>query len=185
MPPRDITGQTSAFDEFRRKAYRTYQRYLDMSVPHRSMRWAVFVFLLMFYMIRVFYCGGFYVITYGMGIHLLYLTLLLITPLAEDEFREESGLPKTAGNDADEEFRPFVPRVQEFVVWKSMIRVVAICLFLTLFKFLDIPVFWPILLLYFIILTATQMGGRIRHMIKHRYVPWNAGKPKFVPKTST
>ncbi|EAN81051.1 putative endoplasmatic reticulum retrieval protein [Trypanosoma cruzi] len=184
MPPRDITGKSSAWDEFKRKAHLTYQRYLDKTVPHRAMRWAMFGFLLMFYIIRVFFHGGFYVITYGMGIHLLYLLLLLVTPLAEDEFAEDSPLPRTAaGNDG--EFRPFVPRVQEFVVWKSMFRVVSICLFLTLFNFLDIPVFWPILLLYFIVLTVTQMGSRIKHMMKHRYVPWNAGKPKYVAKATT
>ncbi|ORC87911.1 endoplasmatic reticulum retrieval protein [Trypanosoma theileri] len=183
MPPRDITGQTTAFEEFKRKANLTYQRYLDKSVPHRSMRWAMFAFLMIFYILRVFYHGGFYVITYAMGIHLLYLTLLLITPLADEDFTEESELPRRGSNN-DEEFRPFVPRVQEFVVWCSMFKVVSICLFLTLFDFLDIPVFWPILLLYFIVLTVTQMGGRIKHMLKHRYVPWNAGKPKYVPKTS-
>ncbi|RNF26428.1 endoplasmatic reticulum retrieval protein [Trypanosoma conorhini] len=183
MPPRDITGRSSVLDEFKRKTYLTYQRYLDKSVPHRSMRWAMFTFLLIFYMLRVFVHGGFYVITYGMSIHLLYLLLLLITPLAEDEFTEDSPLPRTAAGDG--EFRPFVPRVQEFVVWKSMFKVVSICLFLTLFNFLDVPVFWPILLMYFIILTVTQMGGRIKHMIKHRYVPWNAGKPKYVEKATT
>ncbi|KEG07975.1 endoplasmatic reticulum retrieval protein [Trypanosoma grayi] len=181
MPPRDITGQTSAINEFKHKAGIAYQRFLDKTVPHRAMRWVMLAFLLTFYMLRVFYHGGFYVITYAMGIHLLYLTLLLVTPLAADEYTDEAQLPRTAGGSEDE-FRPFVPRVQEFVVWRSMCKVVSICLFLTMFNFLDIPVYWPILLLYFIVLTVTQMGGRIKHMMKHRYVPWSAGKPKYVPK---
>lgn len=39
--------------------------------------------------------------------------------------------------------------------------------------------FWPILLLYFIALFFLTMKRQIKHMIKHRYVPWSWGKTKF------
>ena len=115
-----------------------------------------------------------------MCIHLLYLLVLMITPLSDpDEAdRDVAHLPTSSAD----EFKPFVPKVQEFVVWRSMTKVLLICFALTLFSAFDIPVFWPVLVGYFIVLFASQMGGRIRHMLKHKYVPWSAGKPKYVSK---
>jgi len=58
-----------------------------------------------------------------------------------------------------------------------------ISFFCTFFPFLDIPVFWPILLIYFIALFSVTMKNRIKHMIKHKYIPIvNIGKPKFAGK---
>ncbi|KPI85821.1 Rer1 family-like protein [Leptomonas seymouri] len=181
MPMHDLLGPSDE-SSFVRKARVTYKRYLDASVPHRALRWCFFVFLAILYVCRVVSYGGFYVITYALCIHLLYLLLLLITPLSEPEDTDETTLP-TSQSEGDE-YRPFMPKVQEFVVWKKMFTVLAVCLFLTMFSFLDIPVFWPILVFYFLILFATQMGTRVKHMMKHGYVPWNANKPKFVPKGS-
>ncbi|CCW65553.1 unnamed protein product [Phytomonas sp. EM1] len=160
-----------------------YRNYLDASVPHRSLRWSIFGFLCFLYLIRVLSYGGFYVITYALGIHMLYLLLMLVTPLSDPEelATDEAQLPT---READGEFKPFVPKVQEFVVWKSMMKVLLVCLVLVMFPFLDIPVYWPILLIYFVVLCITQMGGRIKHMVRYKYVPWNAGKPKYVPKKS-
>jgi hypothetical protein len=181
MPAQDFLAPDSG-NSLMRKVRVTYKRYLDASVPHRGLRWSFFAFLAILYVARVVSYGGFYVITYGLCIHLLYLLLLLITPLSEPEEGDETSLPTTQST--GDEFRPFMPRMQEFVVWKKMFTVLAVCLFLTMFSFLDIPVFWPILVLYFLVLFATQMGARVKHMIKHGYVPWNAGKQKFVPKNT-
>lgn len=46
----------------------------------------------------------------------------------------------------------------------------------TLFAAFDVPVFWPILLLYWLVLFFLTMKRQIRHMIKHRYVPFSVGK---------
>lgn len=53
----------------------------------------------------------------------------------------------------------------------------------TFWRIFNIPVYWPILLIYFIILTGVQMKQRIVHMLRHRYVPFNVGKPRFPGKT--
>lgn len=50
---------------------------------------------------------------------------------------------------------------------------------MTWFKVFDVPVFWPILLVYFIVLFVLTMKRQIRHMIKHRYLPFDLGKKKF------
>lgn len=50
----------------------------------------------------------------------------------------------------------------------------------TLLGFLNVPVFWPILLIYFVALLIVSLKQRVQHMIKHRYIPLvNKGKPKF------
>ena len=49
---------------------------------------------------------------------------------------------------------------------------------MTLFSIFDIPVFWPILLLYFIVLFTITMKRQIEHMIKHSYIPCDCFKKK-------
>lgn len=51
--------------------------------------------------------------------------------------------------------------------------------FLTFIPFLDIPVVWQVLLVYFILLMIGQLKGRIQHMIKHKYFPGSYGKPTY------
>ena len=53
---------------------------------------------------------------------------------------------------------------------------VAFGLLLTFFSVFDVPVFWPILLLYWCVLFFVTMKRQIRHMIKHRYLPFTYGK---------
>lgn len=40
----------------------------------------------------------------------------------------------------------------------------------------DVPVFWPILLLYWLLLFTVTMKRQIKHMIKYRYLPFTTGK---------
>jgi hypothetical protein len=51
--------------------------------------------------------------------------------------------------------------------------------FATFFSAFDVPVFWPILLLYWIILFSVTMKRQIQHMIKYRYIPFSLGKKKY------
>jgi Rer1 family len=56
--------------------------------------------------------------------------------------------------------------------------------FMTFFPFFDIPVFWPILLTYWLLLFFLTMRNQIAHMIKYRYVPFSWGKAKYAGKSS-
>lgn len=74
---------------------------------------------------------------------------------------------------------------------------------MTFFSIFDVPVFWPILLIYFIILFVLTMKRQIKHMIQHKvrrwhrlllflltpigavclqYVPFSFGKKRYVKK---
>lgn len=62
---------------------------------------------------------------------------------------------------ANEEFRPFIRRLPEFKFWYSVVKSSLLSIFLTFFQFFDVPVFWPILVLYFIILFCITMKRQI------------------------
>ncbi|MBA0734994.1 hypothetical protein Gogos_018879, partial [Gossypium gossypioides] len=50
---------------------------------------------------------------------------------------------------------------------------------MTFFSVFDVPVFWPILLFYWIMLFILTMRKQILHMIKYKYVPFSFGKQVF------
>eukprot|EP01103_Thecamoeba_quadrilineata_P017275 TRINITY_DN6050_c0_g1_i1.p1 TRINITY_DN6050_c0_g1~~TRINITY_DN6050_c0_g1_i1.p1 ORF type:complete len:186 (+),score=26.83 TRINITY_DN6050_c0_g1_i1:53-610(+) len=164
------------FGNFRRVIKRRYQKLLDDYTPYVYSRWILVFVLVVLYIFRVFSVGGFYIVTYALAIYELNLFLAFITPQVDPE-AEEGGpsLPLSA----DDEFRPFVRRLPEFKFWHTTAKVCLIALVCTFFPFLDIPVFWPILLIYFIVLFFLMMRKQIRHMIKHKYIPFTTGKPSF------
>jgi len=84
----------------------------------------------------------------------------------------------------DEEFRPFIRRLPEFKFWYSATKAIAIGFFCTWFSIFDIPVFWPVLVVYWLILFTLTMRRQIQHMIKYRYVPFSFGKAKYSKNSS-
>jgi len=69
--------------------------------------------------------------------------------------------------------------VPEFKFWYSSTKGVVTAFCMTFFSVFDIPVFWPILLVYFFALFFLTMKRQIKHMIKHKYVPWSWGKKSY------
>lgn len=180
----DVFNRKSRLTELRIRIGGKIQQFEDRIVPFKLGRWGVFAALLLLYFLRVFFfVGGYYIVTYTLCIHLLYCMVVLVTPVSDPENNEDDGLDGVSLSEKQStEHKPFIPKVQEFKVWRSMIRAAFIAFMCTFFSVFDLPVFWPILLLYFVALFVAQMGGRISHMMKHKYVPWNSAKPKFVSK---
>ena len=65
----------------------------------------------------------------------------------------------------NEEFRPFIRRLPEFKFWYSATKATAIAFFCTFFELFNIPVFWPILVMYFITLFCITMKRQIKVII--------------------
>ena len=166
--------------QYQAKALILLQRFEDMAVPFRVPRWAGFFAFLGLYFLRIYFLGGYYIVTYGLCIHLVYLLALMVTPIAEPEQPDADG--PSLGSTSDGEFKPFIPKLQEFKVWRNMMRAVFIAFSMTLFSIFDIPAYWPILVIYFLVLFVSQFWSRVEHMLKHKYVPWQRNKPKYVPK---
>jgi hypothetical protein len=98
-------------------------------------------------------------VAYSLGIYLLNLFLAFLQPKfdpsneAIDNDMEDGsagGLPTKQ----DEEFRPFIRRLPEFKFWYSATRAIAIGFTCTWFTIFDVPVFWPVLVVYWLILFA-------------------------------
>merc|ERR1711998_717530 len=130
--------------------------------------------VVLIYCLRVYLINGWYIITYGLGIYILNLLIGFISPQSDPE-TDGPTLPTSR----DDEFRPFIRRLPEFKFWYSLTKAFVVAFFMTFFSVFNIPVFWPILLLYFIALFFLTMKRQIKHMWKHNYVPWSSGKAKF------
>jgi hypothetical protein len=98
-------------------------------------------------------------VAYSLGIYLLNLFLAFLQPkfdpsneAIDNEMEDGSagGLPTKQ----DEEFRPFIRRLPEFKFWYSATRAITIGFLCTWFSIFDVPVFWPVLVVYWLILFA-------------------------------
>eukprot|EP01132_Coremiostelium_polycephalum_P008001 gene8001-9846_t len=149
---------------------RKYQYLIEKTITYLPHRWAFVAFYLL---------GGWYVVTYALGIYLLTLFIAFLSPKYDPELEDDVGgsLPTTRNKDDD--VKPFVRRLPEFQFWYKISRAFVIAIFCTFFPFLNLPVFWPILLLYFIVVFTVTMKNQIRHMIKHKYLPFTVGKKVY------
>jgi len=166
--------QSSAADTLRATIQSKFQAFLDRSTVHIVPRWIATALALAVYALRVYVVNGWYIVTYGLGIFLLNNFIGFLSP-AVDPDSEGSLLPTTC----DEDFKPFSRRVPEFKFWYSSTKGIFTAFGMTFFEVFDIPVFWPILLIYFFALFFLTMKRQIKHMIKHKYVPWSGSKRKY------
>jgi hypothetical protein len=144
---------------------------------------------------RVYWTRGFYVVAYALAIYNLNLLLGFLQPrdVAEIQEDERIALPtrrQASGstgsstdvqhlNGTDTEYRPFVRRLPEFQFWWQSMKSVIISLVATMFPILDLPVYWPVLVLYFLVLLSITMKRQIEHMRLYGYVPFSWGKQRY------
>merc|ERR1712137_803864 len=187
-PSKGNLEETSWFQKAKYTVSHRYQMILDQMTPHPKYRWLGTSVLIFLYLPRAVTVGGFYIVSYALGIYLLNLLIGFLAPkidpetiLAEidDVSGEEDQVLPTKD---DTEFKPFIRKLNEFKFWLSTTKAFLIAITCTFIPFLDIPVFWPILLIYFIALFTVTMRKQIAHMIKYRYIPFDFGKPKFNSK---
>jgi hypothetical protein len=183
---------------------RRWQALLDRSTPHTMERWLGTVTLFILFSLSVVVRQGWYIVMYALCIYILNLFLAFLQPrfdpsLAEDLAADdvEEGAPGLPGSERpkssdgirgllsgfsssndDEEFRPFIRRLPEFKFWYSATKAVVISLLCTITRATDVPVYWPILLIYFCVLFALTMRRQIQHMIKYKYIPFDLGKKR-------
>nr|GEU36662.1 protein RER1A-like [Tanacetum cinerariifolium] len=173
------TDPKQSISDYTFKLTQRYQHFLDKSTPHILHRWISFAVIFFIYALRVYFVQGFYIVTYGLGIYILQLFLAFLSPQVDPELQDDGLSLPTRGS---EEFRPFVRRLPEFKFWYSLTRAFCIAFMLTFFSMFDVPVFWPILLFYWLVLFVSTMKRQIMHMVKYRYVPFSFGKRKYTGK---
>lgn len=174
---REDAAQSVPLAKWRSDFSRAFQYYLDRSTPHPVGRWLATLGVASVYILRVYLIQGFYIVSYGLGIYLLNLLIGFLSPKVDPELEVMEGpaLP-TRGSD---EFKPFIRRLPEFQFWYSLTKAFCVAFVMTFFSVFDVPVFWPILLCYWIVLFVLTMKRQILHMIKYKYIPFSIGKQKY------
>ncbi|KAI0919015.1 hypothetical protein AcV5_002040 [Taiwanofungus camphoratus] len=168
------------------KIQRQYQQLLDRVTPFVLYRWLGFVGILALFILRIVLAQGWYIVCYAHAIYLLNLLLAFLQPKFDPSFQEdlladeiEEGGEDTGASlpsQRDDEFRPFVRRLPEWQFWLSATRATVLALFCTISEVFDVPVYWPILVIYFFVLFALTMRRQIQHMIKYKYIPFDIGR---------
>jgi len=167
------------------KVQRLYQQVLDRWTPHILQRWLATAGLLLLFFLRIVFAQGWYIVCYAHAIYLLNLLLAFLQPRFDPSFEEdlladeieEGGDPVSPlPSQRDDEFRPFVRRLPEWQFWLSSTRATLIAFFCSFSEVFDVPVYWPILVVYFFTLFALTMRRQIQHMIKYKYIPFDIGR---------
>jgi len=169
---------------FKQLVEKPCQVWLDRWTPHTIKRWVVTVVLTVLFDLRIYMLQGWYLPCYALKIYHLNLFLAFLTPkidpailAAAEDNGDGDGLElPTRHND---EFRPFTRRLPEWIFWKKATRALFIVFPFTCFDIFNVEVFWPFLVVYFIVLFCVTMKRHIKHMIRYRYVPFTWGKPKY------
>ncbi|XP_035761526.1 protein RER1 isoform X2 [Neolamprologus brichardi] len=177
-----IHGKSSVVAAFFTRVGQVYQSWLDKSTPFYAMRWAGTLLLTLVYMIRVYLLQGWYIVTYALGIYHLNLFIAFLSPKVDPSLLEEDEGPSLPTKQ-NEEFRPFIRRLPEFKFWHSATKGIVIAMICTFFDAFNVPVFWPILVMYFIMLFCITMKRQIKHMVKYRYLPFTHGKRTYKEET--
>jgi hypothetical protein len=140
------------------------------------------------FVLRMFFVQGFYIVPYVLLIFLLNQFILFVQPKdrasliarrlnPEGSESAEASEPALPTRDADE-FRPFVRRLPEFKFWWSSTVAIVVAIYTTFFSIFDLPVFWPVLVIYFIMLFFLTMHRQWLDMKRLKYVPWDIGNKK-------
>ena len=115
-------------------------------------------------------------VAYSLGIYLLNLFLAFISPKfdpsLESDTDMEDGTPAGQASSLptknDQEFKPFVRRLPEFKFWHAATRATTIAFLCCWSEIFNLPVFWPVLVMYWLILVFLTMRRQIQSMIKYR-----------------
>ncbi len=122
----------------------------------------MYSFFILFFVLRMVITDGYFAVAYLLGFYIVQNVILFLTPLGlpsieeEDEDEEVFDIPENITLEKnDDESKPVIRKLGEFVLWKKLSFFTLLSVFATFFKALDLPVFWPLLLMYFLFATLS------------------------------
>jgi len=172
--------ESSFADKILSKLWIQYRNKIDRYIIYKNERWAFSGILLILYLIRVLLNGGFYVISYVLGLYILHALVKFVTPLGlpdiEEEEEEKVGeeLPIFAQTPGDS--KPLIRSVSEFKFWQGITAALLLSNLLISSEAFDLPVYWPFLLGYFIFLVGMTVRKQMKHMERYGYSILDFGK---------
>ncbi|KAF7101606.1 hypothetical protein CFC21_102887 [Triticum aestivum] len=119
----DSGGPAAALSAAVATASRRFQHLLDRSTPYVGRRWLGLAGVVLVYALRAWFVGGYYIVTYALGIYLLNLLIAFLSPQVDPELAEVLGEGPALPTRSSDEFRPFVRRLPEFKFWLSIVKV--------------------------------------------------------------
>ena len=153
---------TSIFSRIRRK----YYYIIDSTLPFAKLRWLFTLILIIIYFYRCF--GMSYdVITYLIGFYIFQIMINYFTPKGLIEVEEEAE-PLCESFEYGED-KPLVSEMSEFQVWERVSSAFMLGICCTLFKAFQIDVFFPLLMIYFVILICYTIHKIVTKMKKYGY----------------
>ncbi|XP_007467459.1 PREDICTED: protein RER1-like [Lipotes vexillifer] len=180
-----VHGKPSVVYRFFTSLGQVYRAWLDKSTPYTVARWVVTLGLSFIYMIRVYLLPGWYIVTYALGIHHLNLLIAFISPKVDPSLMEDSEDGPSLPTKQNEEFQSSIRRLPEFKSWHTVTKGILVAMVCTFFEAFNVPVFWPILVMYFVMLFCITMKRQIEHMIEYRYILFTHGKKTYKGKEDT
>ncbi|XP_040980107.1 protein RER1 isoform X2 [Harpia harpyja] len=177
-----VHGKPSVVYRFFSRLGQIYQSWLDKSTPYTAVRWIVTLGLSFIYMIRVYLLQGWYIVTYALGIYHLNLFIAFLSPKVDPSLMEDSGKMKNFGLSLEGSQSLNSGLILILFLRHSATKGILVAMACTFFEAFNVPVFWPILVMYFIMLFCITMKRQIKHMIKYRYIPFTHGKRKYKGK---
>lgn len=150
---------------------------IDKLAVHRRMRWGAFALVFTAFSYRMVSLDGYYAAMYLLGFYIIQNLIQYITPseLPTIQEEEEMGaavydIPESVTvNRSDDNSKPILRKLGEFKLWKKIFLAASICFLATFVEALDVPVFWPILLFYFLFVLVSVVARQYQHMRRYGY----------------
>lgn len=99
-------------------------RQVDRWVLHKKERWGFLCFLLLIFVLRMLYLGGYFAVAYLLGFTYLSNIILFITPqdvpsIEEEEEEEIYDIPEhqIPTNHSSDNSKPVIRKLHEFILW--------------------------------------------------------------------
>lgn len=149
---------------------------VDSWAIHARRRWTIFALVFLAFLVRMVLLDGYYAAMYLLSFYIVQNVIQYLTPseLPTIQEEEESGVVYdipvaiAAGRTSDAS-KPMLRKMGEFKLWKKTFAASLLCLVATFIPALDVPVFWPILLLYFLFVLVSVVARQYHHMRRYGY----------------
>jgi len=166
-------SEPSYIEKVFNKLWMQYRNKIDRYIIFKTERWIFTALLSVLYLLRVLISGGFYVISYVLGLYILHAFVRFVTPLGlpdiEEDEEEKMGEELPIFGQTPGDSKPLIRSVSEFKFWQGITIALLLSNVLISSEAFDLPVYWPFLLGYFVFLVGMTARKHMRHMEKYGY----------------
>lgn len=164
---------------------------INKTIIYRKERWILTIITYFLFIIKCVIYDSYYALLYILSFYYIQNIILFITPKDvpsihdEDEDEDMYEIPDTVFNKSDDpDEKPIIRKISEFSLWEKITFFTLLCHLLSYFEVFNIPVWWPMLLIYFVIVSVLIVFKQRSHMNKYNYSLYDFFKSKRGKKDS-